>query len=432
MNYKYIVSNYFLKKTLPLLVFFLLQLQCIYAQWEPVENINPTYIGIDYLCYGPNAEKLYHSSAGKKSLIVYDENYNTAKAIPWSGLGFERINRMQSHYNDTLYVEVEYRAFVRGLTIITNNASSVKFIDTINNVLIRGNYWDMIFHTPNYGVVRTRNGNFVTTDGGNTWLSLDTSKCHFNISNRPSWSFTVYLIDNKGFMVESSFSNGKNFLTYSNDYGQNVYEKAIPQTIKLAAIKDAANHLYIGNDSADNYKAKYVYFTNDSANTFYRIDTFSGKINNAYYVTPINGDSFYMVLTDKGSFYFEIKDSTWKSYDNLNLLYLDIYSSNKGFAYNPELANTNFFRLLGPLSVKNIKNKNSYSAIYPNPASDIIQLPKQTLSVSAIDLTGQSHTLQLDTQQHTCNVSTLAPGVYFLQMQDANGNAYVQKLVVSR
>ena len=88
------------------------------------------------------------------------------------------------------------------------------------------------------------------------------------------------------------------------------------------------------------------------------------------------------------------------------------------------------------VSVVNVKAPSKELAIYPNPATDIVNfdgtgLPEGQLSIYSIDgsLLSTEYTFA---EQRSINVSSLSPGMYILQSVSDMGLAKSAKLIIQR
>jgi hypothetical protein len=399
------------------------------AQWIGNSKIAPWFP--DNLVYGSNGNTVYHNSRIDSRLYLYDANFNTINTVSIPS-NIVSINRIYSHLNDTLYAWVINRSNFRTMpSIITNNLNSIKIIDSINGIALDNNFKDMLFYNARYGVVRTiRNGNFITTDGSVSWQNIDSSIYHFIQANRNNWFFGESSITtNNGFIAETNRTNNNNYLIYSYDYGQKVYEKQVPDFLSLSAVISPSKLVFTRTDSTL-LNPKLIYFTNDTGTSFYRIDTFSSNINRVLFITPQDADSFLMALTTTGSFYLSKTDSTWRAFDNLNLFMVNIYNSQKGFAYNPDLTGDKFFTLSAlPTSTIQQPKYNKQIKPYPNPASKFIYIDYPIAEIVAIDLKGSTTPLNVKFDDNSCDISSLYSGLYILKIKDKDGVWHHAKLL---
>ena len=80
---------------------------------------------------------------------------------------------------------------------------------------------------------------------------------------------------------------------------------------------------------------------------------------------------------------------------------------------------------------------NDQISLYPNPASDFINInfgtqTKQTSTLKIFTNTGQqivSKTIAPNTNHVEINVANLSTGFYFLQIDSGNGNVLVKKFI---
>lgn len=414
-------------------VIYCISILSVSAQWSDVSFIRPFFT--DDFIYGSGGNTVYHKSEQNRRFYLYNSNYGTINSSTFDQQGILSWGTIYSHFNDTLYTQVRLRKGLSLFTfpaIMTDNLNATKIIDTINEIALDGIFLDMVFHNSRYGVIRTRTGNFITTDGTNSWRLIDSTIYHFDSIDLSVWSSENYSINGNGFMAKSTKRNGASFLIYSNDYGQNFYDKILPNNFELATIIDAANHVYLEYDSTRS-NTRILHFSNDTGSTFYRVDTFANNINYVKYIMPQNADSFLLVLTQNGSFYFSKSDGTWKLFDNFNFTRVNIYDSRTGHAYNPELVGNTFFKLIElPTSLPNPNELNNGLFVYPNPAMNSIHLRGDIISITVIDLKGISKNLQINSSTKTCDISSLGQGIYFLYVQDKNGSIHKTKLVITR
>jgi hypothetical protein len=371
--------------------------------------------------------------------IILDSNFRPSfgKNLWTTTLGNKAISQMRFNQlrtqfwisEDTLKTWKPYHALTaNGDTAFVNTPDSaiepliIHFFDSLHGFIFadRLNSEIIAYHTEN---------------GGNTWQKLDLSSNilptdTFKMNPFFNWNFqTTINSENIGY-ISYPFINhcyqvsngGKTWKTIRNNNLTHNYQRML--------MLDTLNGF--GYFSRKNMGTIVFAQTKDGGSTWDTTITQMPFANNIGWVKPSATKQGFFYISELNQ--FSISLDTFKTIyqsipSSINYRFIKFYDAENGYAS----MDNQFFKWNNSLflSVENEINIPKFS-IYPNPASNIIQLPEQTLNVVAIDLAGQSHTLQLDTQKHTCNVSSLTPGIYFLQMQDANGMVFTQKLVVSR
>jgi hypothetical protein len=90
--------------------------------------------------------------------------------------------------------------------------------------------------------------------------------------------------------------------------------------------------------------------------------------------------------------------------------------------------------LFGNTGIKELASLTSQLSVYPNPVKEElnIELPVTIKSVSIIDMMGREVlTAEAKSMQTKVNVSTLTPGLYFVNVKAADGRSAVKRVVVN-
>jgi len=95
------------------------------------------------------------------------------------------------------------------------------------------------------------------------------------------------------------------------------------------------------------------------------------------------------------------------------------------------------FNLVAGSGINEVENASDYLSVYPNPSKTnvTVKMDKTKISISDIsvlDITGKVMQSEnnLNTFEHSINVSSLNPGMYFIQVKFANGSTVAKRLMV--
>lgn len=151
-------------------------------------------------------------------------------------------------------------------------------------------------------------------------------------------------------------------------------------------------------------------------------------------ITPDRIDN---VTKNGESFLTSNDDITYKSFDlgeNPGVTFVNIYCGGRTDSDWNTISELSFYRADATASVE--ENELSSALIYPNPANDFVSLTNVNEEVSKIDvlnLQGQivlSQNVNDAGQEVLLNTSSLANGVYFVNLTNASGNLSASKTVI--
>lgn len=150
-------------------------------------------------------------------------------------------------------------------------------------------------------------------------------------------------------------------------------------------------------------------------------------------------ENFIQILLDDMVF-FEVQNTNDIPYDNLHYILLNIaLGGNLGGSipsnFDEDIMEIDYVRVYeqSPLGLDN--SEVDQVKIYPNPASDVIQLVLKNsdpiTSLSVIDITGKLvlHQTQVNHHKATLDISGLNTGLYLLKI-DTSMNSFVKRLIV--
>jgi hypothetical protein len=110
-------------------------------------------------------------------------------------------------------------------------------------------------------------------------------------------------------------------------------------------------------------------------------------------------------------------------------------SSIDGFNPTPEsqLVFDDFELVYDPTALSSIKQQDWAVHVYPNPASTkfFVQTPHKVCSLVLCDVNGKNIVQREKALHHQIDVSECAPGLYFLQLTDEQGNRNTRKILVN-
>jgi hypothetical protein len=437
------------KKSFLLFVFTLMTVLYVKAQWTEVNNLTFDYL-IGDLSYVKGNKIWLTNSSGPNSYIIseYDSTFNFVKQINLSAYNILNVQSVYVSNSDTVFLTVTLKfgnLFRNGLLATYDGGytfTSNFFFNTL----------DFSTTGANVSFFNSKIGFFtkdtIDNDCRLTYQTYDAGKTWERITDCDRFKYTIK--QGKPGAVASDVKNTRqngssiwlgwskkydsNYVRYTYDYGNTWHDKLINQ-LKTGEIanKNAARYIL--------YSPRYPFiaYTSDSGNTFQNFQR-DEIINNIRYCENPNGQGFYIMSTENGTYLNYNEDNNWKKIDNENFTLSQFYSATNGFALKiidqliVQVYNYNSDNKVG---LKNNLRIESPISIYPNPATNIltIDLPNQNLKNYQANIYSYNGSL-LKTEtltNQTINIENLPNGLYLLELVNTGAdNNTGQKRYVSK
>jgi len=291
---------------------------------------------------------------------------------------------------------------------------------------------------------------FKTSDGGATWNTVSGAPAPSNdieygltgvkaVSGDHLWVGTT-----QGRILHSSDRGSTWTANFSPvlDFGSGDSTIGVPGSYGHMAFKDGSNGLLI---AVDNDVIASLYESTDGGENWEILDTegtwFFGDIAyvpgtaNTYVSTGVNSDA----EQGTGSAYTTDGGHTWTIIDNIpgvdggqrgKVSFHDASTGWCGYFSDGENGAEGIFKFNGTLMAVSDATVKSNLKVYPNPASDVVNISsnKDIKAITVLDMSGKK-VQSFQTTNKQINVSSLAKGTYILQVYYGNGAVENTKLI---
>ncbi len=265
---------------------------------------------------------------------------------------------------------------------------------------------------------------YVTSNGGTNWTKLTNSSVpptqsgeYGYVHNRAVAGDNIWAGTNKGRIFKSA-DKGLTWTVVSTpitDFGGTASSGTI-------ALKDATTGWILDNNGV-------VRGTTNGGTSWTTLATIP-QSNGIVYV-PGTANTLVAVGNGDGSNISYNGGSTWTPIENTNA-FVSVAALNStaiwggGFSATP--TSGGIYKLAGILAVNDVKPNEGQIAVYPNPATDVLNIRyKGKLSgVSVYDLSGKR--MVINTDINSVDVSSLQAGVYMLVVETDNGK-FSEKII---
>jgi len=264
---------------------------------------------------------------------------------------------------------------------------------------------------------------YLTENWGNNWEEQDSNKYNFT-DRSTNWADTkVKCRFEKSLYTIRSASNIVLYQYYN--YGDSIVEnnlstKGVGSLVVDMAFKDENNGILITVD-------KSLYITNDGCKSFTKLTNLKDSIKDFIdYAKPTKTrEGFYIVkLKEGGTIYSKDDGKTWyKNVDNNFLFSMDFYDAETGIVTigrNADVS-TNIFYFTDLVNGVNEQNKRESISIYPNPASNNLNITGISKSVKYTIFNLQGQSILKGITNNIIDVSFLPQGLYILNLETENG-----------
>jgi len=266
---------------------------------------------------------------------------------------------------------------------------------------------------------------YVTSNGGTNWTKLTSSSVpptqsgeYGYVHNRAVAGDNIWAGTNKGRIFKSA-DKGLTWTVVSTpitDFGGTASSGTI-------ALKDASTGWILDNNGI-------VRGTTNGGTSWTTLATIP-QSNGIVYV-PGTTNTLVAVGNGDGSNISYNGGSTWTPIENANA-FVSVAALNAtsiwGGSFSTTPTSGGIYKLAGILAVKDVKPNEGQIAVYPNPATDILNIRyKGKLSgISVYDLSGKRTVINTDGD--AADVSSLQAGVYMLVVETDNGK-FSEKIII--
>jgi hypothetical protein len=430
-----------------LLLLFLISIITIFgakAQWSEVNGLIVTSPeNINFI----NNNKIWVTSdVNNNGNIIYefDSLFNKTREINLSPFNLSTIRNVYSSNSDTVFLQAYFKygnIFRFGLlaTYDGGNTFTKDFFFNTADFSSVGVYVNFFNSQIGYFVKDSTNEpcllTYQTYDAGKTWerrSGCDYLKYNYR-TGKLSASVSEAMNYRKNGTVMTIFYNKNydtNYIAYTYNYGATWHDRQLgPSKFDRITARNAARFIL------HNRESPIIAITTDSGITFQQFQR-DELITNITFCENSNGNGFYVMTTKNGTFINYNEDNNWKKIDNEDFTFSFFNSSTNGFAAK-DLNNGLEYQIYNYASdvnvgVLNSINKNTFLSIYPNPASNKLNIKfegnvPQNLIAHIYDSKGsliKSETIV----GNEIDINNLAQGLYLLTIE-SKGKRYSNKFV---
>ncbi|MFA9214653.1 MAG: T9SS type A sorting domain-containing protein [Candidatus Methylacidiphilales bacterium] len=407
------------------------------AQWSEVSNLkfenaigNLTYV---------NSNKIwltYSSGSNGTRILEYDSMFNFTRQINISPYNIQNVQSVFASRSDTVFLRatIRYGNFFRLGLLATYDGGNSFTTDFFFNTL------DFSTNGTNVSFFNSKIGYFIkdtvdkdcfltyqTYNAGKSWERItdcDRFKYTFLTGQKPSaYGGDVKNIRLNGSTIFLGWTKqyDSNYVRFTFDYGNTWYDKVVNQlNTDFIANRNAARYILYG------YSSPFIAYTKDSGNTFQKFQR-NEIINNISYCEDPNGDGFYMMTTENGTFINYNEDNNWKKIDNENFGVVQFYSTTNGYAQkyiNNLEVQVYQYKSDDKVGLESVIKIESLFSIFPNPTTSQLNITSNSniKTVLIYNVTGQL-VKEINYENNNLKdvslaIDDLAQGMYMVQIID--------------
>jgi hypothetical protein len=276
---------------------------------------------------------------------------------------------------------------------------------------------------------------FNTSDGGNTWQKLNCDS--IKIPNYENLFFTffetVYNYNGEVWFRPKSLGYGNKIIRVRN-YGLQVDTIEIKEGkfVQSMTFGDASNGIVLLRDT-NSTVFKYLYKTTDGGKTWNEL-TNNSSVSNPFGFTSFKNKfnkTYYLIWGSDGLNYSTNGGDNWIEIDKLyhkNIYPLD--EKNMISLFNENGNDNNLRVFTGQILVVNqVNNSREIQPLYPNPASNVINIDVNAISYSIYNSTGKLVLINKIKNDYVVNIESLKSDIYFINITTKDDGFYQTKFV---